>query len=138
MIALLRFFLIVFLSFTLFSCEKDSLGQGFPKGILTYKDSRPKDCALPACSEERFIVAEANNVEGIILETSNPGQYLFHYNFTFDSYITFRICNLPDEYHIDGLRVRYGGFLLDPCGVYLASWPEEETYILRLTNIKRI
>lgn len=132
----MKYTLLLYLAIVLSNCKEEPVSIGnYPEGIRIFDNESINDCSLPACSSDRIVRLKAKNVNGTILESIVSDNFLVSYTYTFDSYITFRFCNLPDEFKEDGLEVRFDGELLDPCGVYVRSWPEEETYILKITKI---
>lgn len=117
-------------------CEIEEESR-YPPGVEEVDLNSVNDCSLSACSLNRVIRLKANNVQGIIRE-STDGDFVLSYPFTFDSHISFHICELPVEFQRDNLEVSYDGLLRDACGIHSPSGPAEATYILRLTRIEEI
>ena len=109
----------------------------YPPGMSVHDMTLTNDCTLPECSDERIVRLIAKNVKGQIQMTLDS-QWVVFYPFTFDSYILFYLCDLPDEFQVDALDIRYDGKAIDACGIRMDSWPVEEVYTLVLSKIERL
>lgn len=132
---LLILFMIVFVS-----CGKDDpkSGYGYPNGITVQDKVSLNDCTLPECSEERVIRLIAKDVKGTIHLDTLSNHYGVGYNYSFDAYIDFYFCEIPIEYQVEGLEVRFDGRLFDACGYFHPIWPIEEIYLLKIDKIEKL
>jgi hypothetical protein len=132
--------LLITLAILTVSCEKNDPpgGYGYPKGITIQDKVSLNDCTLPECSEERIIRLTAKNVMGTIHLDTVSNHYGVGYHYSFDSYIDFYFCDIPSEFQVEGLEVRFDGKLLDACGYFQLLWPIEEIYILKLDKIEKL
>lgn len=120
-------------------CEKDN-EFGYPAGIRVSDMETENVCSLDECSDKRVRRLIANRVEGIISEEpSSPYNYYFiRYPLSYDSYMMLYICDLSDEFKVDGLKVSFSGDLLDACGVWENIHPFEENYFLKINKINKL
>ena len=119
-------------------CSKESASEfGYPRGIFVGEMESENDCSLPACSQDRIIRLVANDVNGKVFRDITSDQYGVSYTYSFDSFIIFYFCDLPEEFQEEDLEVKFSGKLLDACGIINASWPTEEVYLLDLYEISR-
>ncbi|MBK9981777.1 MAG: hypothetical protein IPP15_05030 [Saprospiraceae bacterium] len=132
---------IVIITLTLLSCGKDDpnpSGYEYPKGITVMDKTSINDCTLAECSEERIVRLIAKDVKGVIHLDTIQNKYGVGYLHSFDAYIDFYFCDIPSEFQVDGLDVKFDGKLLDACGYYQPVWPIEEIYILKIDKIQKL
>ncbi|MEP7324302.1 MAG: hypothetical protein ABI761_20390 [Saprospiraceae bacterium] len=132
---------IAILALILLSCGKDDLtpgGYGYPKGITIQDKTSINDCTLPECSEDRIIRLIAKDVKGTIHLDTIQHKYGVGYLHGFDAFVDFYFCDLPSEFQIEGLEVKFDGKLIDACGYYQPTWPIEEIYILKVDKIQKL
>lgn len=137
--ALYIFPLLIFvITIMLCSCTKQNNYEinRYPRGITEVDMTSPSPCFVDTCSLERIVRLRANDVKGVIRKrTIADDTYEITFTLGIDSRYTFIFCDLPEEYKIDNLHIRYSGDLIDACGIYNESWIIEEFYLLRLTDI---
>lgn len=118
--------------------ENDRLDGSYPKGFVENDLETINNCSLEECSDERIVRLLATNVKGKISMDTSINAFTLSYPYTFDSVLSFYVCNLPQEFQQVGLEVIYDGKALDACGIREALFPVEEIYTLKITKIKKM
>lgn len=133
----MNYLIFIFVSFLLYGCNKtpDPDISKYPKGFLSKDLSGSTDCSLSECSDKRTIRFIAQDVAGIIEYSSILEKYRLTYTFSFDSKIALYFCDLPGEFKKENTEVVFSGKIVDACGVYQATGPVEEVYIVKLDKI---
>ena len=126
-------------------CKEDTKptdGKKYPVGITISDTTSINDCSLPECSVDRIVRLVANNATGKLYKlATEDSTYFINYPASYDSYIQFILCELPQEFQLDivsGLEVKYSGNLIDACGIREAVWPIEELYYLKISKIEKL
>lgn len=132
------FFCIAFV--LMMACKKETQ-TNYPFGISNIGTETYADCVLDNCDPNRTTILKAKDVIGTIgggtvggttygISLSVPG--------TLDSYVTGVICDLPEAFKKDGLKVLFSGEYKTGCGRLVPSTGGEEIYFLHLTQIDSI
>jgi hypothetical protein len=130
-----KYYVILFLVL-LASCVKMDSEElrNFPEGISLVDSESENDCSLPRCSEDRIVRLIADGVEGVLVKDSDDEFYV-KYTYPIDTQLQFYFCDLPLEFRVDGLEIRFDGQLIDACGIKTPIFGGQQFYLVRLADI---
>ncbi len=57
------------------------------------------------------------------------------YSYPIDTQLLFYFCDLPSEFRVDGLEIKFDGELVDACGIKTPFFAGQEFYFVRLDEI---
>lgn len=116
---------------SLFGCHKDRVEKVDPVLPLTVPATQS------ACFESRPVVRRVTNLTGRVWFSPQTGLYVINYTLpgTYDSVWVGFVCNLPEDYKVEGKEVVFSGEYRDGSGIDAPLFSGHEPYYLFLTKI---